>query len=312
MSEAGWIKLHRCIKDWRLYKNVNARLVFIHLLLTADYDNGTCSIHLSEFSEACGLSVQSVRTALKNIEAEGAITVNSKRGNSGGICVVIHNWEKYQSGSKKQNQHNDQHNEIDKINTMKTSDNTLAINELQSVENTGLTQSNQSDQHNNQHNETPNQHNESTAQVIDVQYVTGTQNASSNTMQRNIKNNNTHTPRTCAHTHVEEQQQTETASQPVVLYPNVDEYETVVNAAACQGVVLDKEEAVRFIEYWSAVGWRRNGALIRDWRYLLRRWGETAKKIQQTTGVRNGNQKFDNKSFGSGEYVSDAIPGIDG
>lgn len=306
MSEAGWIKLHRCIKDWRLYKSVNARLVFIHLLLTADYDNGKCSIHLSEFSEACGLSVRSVRTALKNIEAEGAISVNSKRGNSGGICVVIHNWEKYQSGSKKQNRHNNRHNEIDKIDTMKTSDNTLAINELQSVKSTVLTQSNQSDRHNNRHNETPNRHNESTVQVSDVQYVTGMQNASPDTMQRNIKKYITHTPRVCAR----EEGQNQAENLPVIPFPSIDGYEEVVNAAACQGVVLDKEEAVRFIEYWSAIGWQRNGALIRDWRYLLRRWGETAKKLQ--TGVRNGNQKFNNKSFGNGEYVSDAIPGIDG
>ena len=35
----GYIKLYRNILDWELFSDVNARLVFIQLLLTVNYED---------------------------------------------------------------------------------------------------------------------------------------------------------------------------------------------------------------------------------------------------------------------------------
>ena len=35
----GWIKLHRKILDWGWYSDINTRVVFIHLLLLANFDD---------------------------------------------------------------------------------------------------------------------------------------------------------------------------------------------------------------------------------------------------------------------------------
>ena len=35
----GWIKLHRQILDWEWYDDINVKVLFLHLLLTANYED---------------------------------------------------------------------------------------------------------------------------------------------------------------------------------------------------------------------------------------------------------------------------------
>ena len=83
----GWIKLHRKFLDWEWYQDIPVKNLFLHILLTANYEDrkwrGT-DIHSGELitsvqhlSEGSCLSVQQVRTALKKLESTGEITVKS-------------------------------------------------------------------------------------------------------------------------------------------------------------------------------------------------------------------------------------------
>ena len=68
----GFIKLDRKILNWEWYKNKNTRLVFLHLLLTANYEPGEwrgikygvgeCLTSLPKLATDCSLTIQQVRT----------------------------------------------------------------------------------------------------------------------------------------------------------------------------------------------------------------------------------------------------------
>jgi small-conductance mechanosensitive channel len=83
----GWIKLHRKFLDWEWYQDIPVKNLFIHILLTANYEDrkwrgmdihsGELITSVQHLSEGSGLSVQQVRTALKKLESTGEITVKS-------------------------------------------------------------------------------------------------------------------------------------------------------------------------------------------------------------------------------------------
>lgn len=84
---SGFITLHRQILDWEWYKDVNTKLLFIHLLITANFKDtrflgkkikrGQIVTSLPALAEETGLSVQNVRTALKHLISTGEITDES-------------------------------------------------------------------------------------------------------------------------------------------------------------------------------------------------------------------------------------------
>lgn len=103
MQDTGYIKLFRSILGWEWYGDVNTRLVFIHLLLTVNYTdqkwNGTVikrgqrATSYLKFSSEVGLSVQSVRTAIKRLISTGELTYRSTA--KYGLFTVV-NYDKYQ------------------------------------------------------------------------------------------------------------------------------------------------------------------------------------------------------------------------
>lgn len=100
----GWIKLHRSILDWRWYGDQNTRIVFIHLLLTANHKDkawrgitikqGQRAVSYEELAEELQLSVQNVRTAIKHLKSTGELTSHLT-----GSCpiITIQNYAKYQA-----------------------------------------------------------------------------------------------------------------------------------------------------------------------------------------------------------------------
>lgn len=103
----GFIKLYRSLLDWEWYVDTNTRLVFIHLLLNANWEEskykgydvpkGGLVVGLNSLSESIGISVQSVRTALNHLKSTGEITIKSTNKFS---IITIANWEKYQGFSE--------------------------------------------------------------------------------------------------------------------------------------------------------------------------------------------------------------------
>lgn len=117
MSNKGWIKLHRKLKDNPLYKDCNAkqRDILINLLLMVNYTSnkwifkgeefevkpGQLVTSLESIANSCAkdVTVQNVRTALLKFEKHGFLTNKSTNKNR---LITIVNWELYQSEEEKQ------------------------------------------------------------------------------------------------------------------------------------------------------------------------------------------------------------------
>jgi len=101
--DQGFIKVHRSILSWEWYQDINTKTLFLHLLLTVNWEPGNwrgitiergqrvCSLPV--LSKETGLSVQSVRTALNHLKSTGEITDVST---SEYRTITIKNYESYQ------------------------------------------------------------------------------------------------------------------------------------------------------------------------------------------------------------------------
>ena len=106
----GWIKLHRKMTEWEWYDDPGTRLVFLHLLLIANYEDknwrgitikrGQALASIGKLSRATGLSIQQTRNKLTNIQTTGEVT--SKSTNKYTI-YTLQNYETYQTNNKQTN-----------------------------------------------------------------------------------------------------------------------------------------------------------------------------------------------------------------
>lgn len=100
----GRIALWRKFLDWEWYTDVNTKAVFLHLLLTANWKDkkwkgmlikrGQLWTSYSGIAKETGLSIQSVRTAIKHLESTGEIT---KMSTHKGMLVNVENYDSYQA-----------------------------------------------------------------------------------------------------------------------------------------------------------------------------------------------------------------------
>lgn len=83
MLTGGYIKIHRKIVDWEWYHDPVVSRVFLHLLVTANYEPGRfeghkievgqCVISLQKVAEILNISKDSVDRALKKLEKSGEL-----------------------------------------------------------------------------------------------------------------------------------------------------------------------------------------------------------------------------------------------
>lgn len=83
MLTGGYIKIHRKIVDWEWYHDPVVSRVFLHLLVTANYepgrfeghkiDVGQCVISLQKVADILNVSKDSVNRALKKLEKSGEL-----------------------------------------------------------------------------------------------------------------------------------------------------------------------------------------------------------------------------------------------
>ena len=103
---AGYIKLHRKIKNWRWKAHPPTLCLFIHLLVSASYETqstengitlrpGQLFISLNTLSKETGLTVDQIRTALSHLQQTREITVATSKG-CRKTTITILNWDKYQ------------------------------------------------------------------------------------------------------------------------------------------------------------------------------------------------------------------------
>lgn len=108
MLENGYIKLHRSMSSWRWYKEPKTVLLWVHLLLNANYEpramadrtieRGQIATSLSSLSEQTGLTIKEVRTSLDRLKKTGEISVYSNRHMT---VITIAEYDRYQSDEGK-------------------------------------------------------------------------------------------------------------------------------------------------------------------------------------------------------------------
>lgn len=103
MLENGFIVLHRKIVNWEWYKDPATRIVFEHLILTANYEEKRFmgeAIHRGQrvasygtLAKETGLSVRNVRTAIRHLISTNEVT--SKATNKYSVFTIV-NYDMYQ------------------------------------------------------------------------------------------------------------------------------------------------------------------------------------------------------------------------
>lgn len=101
-----FIKLDRSILKWEWYDNLITKAVFIHLLLTVNYEDkkwhgmdinrGQIVTSYQKLAEELGLSVQNVRTAISHMKLTGELTC---RKIAKGLVITVVRYDTYQSAN---------------------------------------------------------------------------------------------------------------------------------------------------------------------------------------------------------------------
>jgi hypothetical protein len=99
----GFIKLHRKIIEWEWYSDVNVCRVFLHLLLTANFENkkwqgidisrGQVITSLEKLGKSTTLTIQQVRTALTKLKSTHEITIKATKLHT---FITLTNYNLYQ------------------------------------------------------------------------------------------------------------------------------------------------------------------------------------------------------------------------
>lgn len=101
---SGWIKLHRKITEWEWYSDANTFRVFMHLLLTANYEDkrwrnidvkrGQIITGRMELAQTLRLSERQIRTALDKLKMSGVITIKTTNQYS---LITVENYSCFQN-----------------------------------------------------------------------------------------------------------------------------------------------------------------------------------------------------------------------
>jgi hypothetical protein len=104
----GWVKLHRQFQKWEWYQKSEMVHLFVHLLLSANHDDGKWQgqevergqliTGLLKLKQNTGISVRTLRTCMNRLKTTGEITI--KTTNKYRIITII-NYNDYQDDERK-------------------------------------------------------------------------------------------------------------------------------------------------------------------------------------------------------------------
>lgn len=110
----GWIKLHRSLIEWEWYDDINVKVTFIHLLLSANHSDkkwrgidigrGQLWTSIGNLSKEVGLSEKQIRNCLRKLQSTDEIGV---KGASKGTMITICKYDSYQSFEKEEGEQMD-------------------------------------------------------------------------------------------------------------------------------------------------------------------------------------------------------------
>lgn len=99
-----YVKISRKILEWEWYTDANTKVLFLHILLKANWKDGRFQgvevprgsfvTSLQNLAAETGLTVRNVRTALKHLENTGEVTSNRHVKFS---VITVKNYDRYQS-----------------------------------------------------------------------------------------------------------------------------------------------------------------------------------------------------------------------
>lgn len=99
----GWIKLHRSLIKWEWYDDINVKVTFLHLLLSAnhapkkwrgiDIGRGQLWTSIGNLAKEIGLSEKQIRNSLKKLESTREISI---KGASKGTMITVCKYDSYQ------------------------------------------------------------------------------------------------------------------------------------------------------------------------------------------------------------------------
>ena len=83
---SDYIKLSRRILEWEWYSDINTKVLFLHMLLKANWKDGrfqgveiprgSFASSYQGLAQETGLSIKNVRTALEHLKSTGEVAVN--------------------------------------------------------------------------------------------------------------------------------------------------------------------------------------------------------------------------------------------
>lgn len=126
MLKNGWIRIDKKIIDWEWYTDSNTFHLFLHLLLTCNYEKkkwrgmiiepGQRVITFRKLAKEIGLSLQQIRTCFDRLKSTHSLTQRSTHQYT---LITICNYKDYQL-SENTKQHSVQHTQQHSINTYVT------------------------------------------------------------------------------------------------------------------------------------------------------------------------------------------------
>lgn len=110
MNTTGFIKLPRSLLEWRWYGEQNTRSLYLHLLLTAAWEDtcytnreikrGQCCTTVKELATINQQTIQQTRTALNHLVSTNEITIETTTQFS---IITLLNYDKLQQSNKPDN-----------------------------------------------------------------------------------------------------------------------------------------------------------------------------------------------------------------
>lgn len=126
----GWIKLHRKMVDWEWYNDNNTKVLFLHLLLTANHKEkkwqgitikrGQKITSIQHLAEEINLTVRQTRTALTKLKSTNEITIKTTSKYS---LVTIEKYSDYQDIENENDMQNDKQDGKRATNKRQANDN---------------------------------------------------------------------------------------------------------------------------------------------------------------------------------------------
>lgn len=117
MKMESWIKLFRKFKQWGWYKDSNVKILFIELLLSANFEDkewqgtiikrGELVTSIDHLGNEIGLSDQQTRTALTKLKSTNEITIKTTNKYT---LITINKYNEYQEITNKTTNHQQTNN----------------------------------------------------------------------------------------------------------------------------------------------------------------------------------------------------------